>query len=83
MQLAPCPTLKTDIKFLSALNKKIITNACLWRLIRRLCEVFFPFWRFFFQLATLKNKSNSTHAIDFCEKQGSKVATFGIIIIIS
>jgi hypothetical protein len=42
----PCPTLKTDIKFVSALNKKIISNACLWRLIRRLSEVFFLFGEF-------------------------------------
>jgi len=42
----PCPTLKTDVKFVSALNKKIISNACLWRLIRRLCEVFFLFGEF-------------------------------------
>jgi hypothetical protein len=77
MQLALAPTLKPDIKFVSALNKKIISIARLWRFIRRLCEVFFLFGEFLPIGDPKKIKSNSTHTKDFCEKQGSKVVTFG------
>lgn len=78
MQLALAPTLKPDIKFVSALNKKIISNACLWRLIRTLMRSVFSFLANFFPIGDPKKiKSNSTHTKDFCEKQGSKVVTFG------